>query len=427
MSSVRKVLIGVVISLALAFPAWAIVYIEITSPTLRLYRLAFLWGSPDPSLGSTPKGIIERCLEISYLFEPLPEAEFPRRGFLTPEEIDHGAFKERGAEFVLTASAWTEGPEVVMGFFAYDPVQGVTIGGKRYRGPKGAIDLMAYKLVDDFIELLTGSPGPFSSRIAFVKNRDGFRELWMAYPDGRKARPLVKNWICMSPSWSPDGKRLLFTGFRRMNPDLYLLDLPTGRIDLLSSHPGPNSAGAWSPDGKAIALAMRGEKGELDLYLLRPSEGKAEPLTRTPYVETSPAWAPDGKRIAFVSDRTGSPQIYVLDVPSRTIKPLTRFGSYNCSPSWSPRGDWIAFSGRWQGEFKVFLVRPDGSDLRLVTPYGGNHEDPSFAPDGRHIAFSSDMAGGKDIYITTTQGGGPWALTVTEEEESQPAWSPLLR
>lgn len=427
MSSVRKGLWIVAAIFSLALPTWGIVYIEITSPNLRLYRLAYLWHCPDPSLGGTPDRIIRRCLEISYLFDPIPEANLPQKGFLTPDKVNHQAFKEVGAEFVLSASAWTEGGEVVLGFFAYDPVQGITIGGKRYRGPRAALDLMAYKLVDDFLELLTGSPGPFSSRIAFVKSRDGFRELWMAYPDGRNARPLVREWICMSPSWSPDGKRLLFTGFKRMNPDLYLLDLASGNMKLLSSAPGPNSAAQWSPDGKNIALSMRGEKGELDLYLLDPSSGKATPLTRTPYVETSPSWSPDGKKIAFVSDRTGSPQIYLLDLATKAITPLTRFGSYNCSPRWSPRGDWIAFSGRWEGEFKIFVIRPDGSDLRLVTPYKGNHEDPAFAPNGRHLVFSSDRGGGRDLYITTLQGGGPWAITLTQEDESQPAWSPLLR
>ena len=99
-----------------------------------------------------------------------------------------------------------------------------------------------------------------------------------------------------------------------------------------------------------------------------------------------------------MSDRYGSPQIYVLDLASGAIRRLTRKGSYNQSPDWSPTGERIAFTGRSNGVLNIFTIRPDGSEQRMITSNRHNDEDPSWAPDGRFIAFASDRSGSRRIY-----------------------------
>lgn len=401
----------------------SIVYIEIDSPTQRLYRLAFSIYPKDTGPSGRIERVLKRCLEISHLFELV---DLPSNGNLTPQTIDYASLKRNQVELALSLRVEASGREVLLNSFLFDVVGESLIKSKTYRSSQEGVNLICYKLVDEILELLTGRPGIFCSRIAFIRQIHPYRELWMIYPEGSGEMSLLRQTLCMSPRFSPDGKRLLFTNFKRMNPDLYLLELETGRVNLISSRPGPNSAPSWSPDGKKVVLSLRGTKGSLDLFLLNLNDGSLTPLTQTPYTETSPSFSPDGKSLVYVSDRTGTPQLYLMDLESKKTKPLTQFGTYNADPSWSPKGDWIAFSGRWEGEFKVFIIRPDGSDLRLLTPYKGNHQNPSWAPNGRHLVFSSDMRGPRSLYITTLQKGGPWGLTFPKEGDGQPNWSPLL-
>jgi len=432
LSFARKILFALLLSIfLLPGTSRGIVYIEVDSPQLRLYNLAFPavrpLGPPNPKVAKELEEILERDLTIAHLFYLLPRESFPQGGtFVTPWGIDYPAWKETGAEFLLSVGYEARGGFLSLRFHLFDCVQGRPIGAKRYRGRLANLRPMVHRLMDDMLQMLTGQRGFFSSKIAFISDSSGLKEIYMVDPDGGKWQPLVKNGsINISPSWSPDGKRLLFTCFTRRNPDLYEFHLPTGRVRLLSGRPGPNAAASYSPDGRRIALMMRGREGT-DIFLMPAKGGPPKRITHSPASETSPTWSPDGRKIAFVSDRTGSPQIYVKDLRTGKSSRITFVGSYNCSPAWSPKGNWIAYSGRWEGRFRIFLVRPDGSDLRLITQGPGNHEDPSWAPDGRHIVFSSNARGGYDLYVTTTEGGGPWRITSGKGNETEPAWSPLL-
>ncbi|RLB06780.1 MAG: hypothetical protein DRG50_04710 [Deltaproteobacteria bacterium] len=115
-----------------------------------------------------------------------------------------------------------------------------------------------------------------------------------------------------------------------------------------------------------------------------------------------------------------------MDLTTKKISRLTYEGSYNCSPAWSPKGDKIAFAGQQGGKFHIYTVRPDGAELRKLT-HKGNNEHPTWAPDGRHIAFASNRRGNYDIYIMTEDGGGPWRVTTSRYNETEPVWSPWLK
>lgn len=432
MSFARRTILALFVS-AFFLPGISrgIIYIEVDSPQFRLYNLAFPTvrplGVPDPDVTKELEAILTRNLIIAHLFRLLPRESLPQKeAFVTPWEIDYPAWKETGAEFLLSVGYEVRGTRLSLCFYLFDCVQGHPIGAKRYRGSLAELRPMVHRLMDDLLQMLTGQRGFFSSKIAFISDISGLKEIYVVDPDGGKWQPLVQNGsINISPSWSPDGKRLLFTCFRRRNPDLYEFHLPTGKVRLLSGRPGPNAAASYSPDGRRIALMMRGEEGT-DIFLMPADGGPPRRITRNPANETSPTWSPDGRKIAFVSDRTGSPQIYVKDLNSGKSSRITFVGPYNCSPAWSPKGDWIAYSGRWEGRFRIFLVRPDGSDLRLITQGPGDHEDPSWAPNGRHIVFSSNAHGSYDLYVTTSDGGGPWRITSAKGNETEPAWSPLL-
>ncbi|OGP54009.1 MAG: Tol-Pal system beta propeller repeat protein TolB [Deltaproteobacteria bacterium RBG_13_52_11] len=408
-----------------------IIYIDINSPQIRRFYLAL---PAIKDLGQLPQGMKEeveknltQVLIISDLFYLMEKVKLPQQAvYVTEESVDFGAWGDAGAEFLLSVGLKAEGDAISIEFRLFDVVQGVYIAGKRYRGSQGEMRGMVCKMADEVIQQLTGERGIFQTKIAFVTDRTGNKEIALMDIDGRNEKMVTHSGsINISPAWHPDGRSLLYTCFQRRNPDLYQAFISTGSIALLSAAPGPNATPAWSPDGKRIALMMRG-RDNTEIYLLNPQGKDPLQLTRSWDNKVSPAWSPDGKQIAFVSDRSGNPQIYILDLATRKLRRLTYEGRYNCSPAWSPKGDKIAFAREEEGRFHLYTIRPDGTDVKRLTKEGSN-ENPSWAPNGRHIAFASRMGGSYDIYIMTADGGGPWKVTTSEFNETEPAWSPWLQ
>ena len=418
---------------ALFYPiaGMGIIYIDIDSPHIRKFYLAV----PEiEEVGRVPQGIrreIEQTLTqdliIADLFHLMERDKLPQKGvYVTEATVDFGAWAAVGTEFLLSVGLSVKGDNVSAEFRLFDVVQGVYITGKRYRAPKEGTRLVVHKMADEIVYQLTGEKGIFRTRMLFVSNRTGNKEVYVMDVDGHNQKNVTRNGsINISPAWSRDGKSFLYTCFRRRNPDLYQISLSTGRTTLLSAVTGLNATPAWSPDGKRIAMMMRG-KDNTDIYVLSPRGKNPSKLTRSWANEASPTWSPDGKQIAFVSDRSGSPQIYIVDLATRKARRLTFEGGYNCSPAWSPKGDRIAFAGREGRRFQIYSVRPDGTKLRKLTDKG-NNEHPSWAPNGRHIAFASTRKGNYDIYIMTEDGGGPWRVTTSRGNDTEPAWSPWLK
>ena len=408
-----------------------IIYIDIDSPQIRKFYLALpgvkTFGSIPQQINQEMEETLLHDLTISDLFYLMEREKLPQGGvYITDETVDFKAWEDTGAEFLLSVGLKAQDDKITMEFRLFDVVQGLYIAGKRYRGSQEGLRLMVHRMIDEVIHQLTGERGIFQTKIAFITDRTGNKEISHMDVDGGNVQVVTHNGsINISPAWHPDGKSLLYTCFRRRNPDLYQIFLDTKNAVLLSAANGPNAAPAWSPDGKRIALMMRGD-GNTELCLLNP-DGK-DPLQLTPSWDnkTSPTWSPDGRQIAFVSDRSRGPQIYIMDLATGKIRRLTYQGSYNCSPAWSPKGDRIAFASQEGGVFHIYTIKPDGTDLRRLTREGSN-EHPSWAPNGRHIVYASRRGGNYDIHIVTADGGGPWRVTNTLPNETEPAWSPWLQ
>jgi TolB protein len=418
-------------SLWLPEPGRGIIYIDINSPETRKFYLAL---PAITALGQLPQGMKEEVektttqdLVMADLFYLPERAKLPvPAAYITEENVDFKQWEDAGIEFLLSIGLKAEKDTISIEFRLFDCVQHIYIAGKRYTGSQGEVRVMAHRTIDEVIKQLTGERGIFQTKIAFVTDRTGNKEIALMDVDGHHEKMVTKNGsINISPAWNPDGRSLLYTCFQRRNPDLYQVFLATGSSILLSAAPGLNATAAWSPDGKEIALMMRG-KDNTEIYLLNPQGKDPVQLTRSWDNKTSPSWSPDGKQLAFVSDRSGSPQIYILDLASQKLRRLTYEGGYNCSPAWSPKGDKIAFSRQEENGFHIYTIRPDGSDVRRITREG-NNENPSWAPDGRHIVFSSRRGGDFAIYMTTADGGGPWRVTTSEANETEPTWSPWLQ
>ena len=415
--------------------AKGVIYIDINSPQIRKFYLAVPGvvgiGNTTPEIKKEMEEALAQDLTISDLFYLLEKEKLPHsEGYITEGNVDFKAWEDAGAEFLLSVGLKAEGERISTEFRLFDVAQHIYIAGKRYRGTQDGIRVMVHRMIDEIIRQLTGEQGIFQTKIAFITDGTGNKEISLMDVDGFNTQTVTSNGsINISPAWHPNGKSLLYTCFRRRNPDLYQIFLAAKSDILLSNTPGLNAAPAWSPDGKRIALMMSG--GENTEIFLLDSRGKNPlRLTRSWDNKASPSWSPDGKQIAFVADRSRNPQIYIMDLPTGKIKRLTYQGNYNCSPAWSPKGDKIAFAGQERGVFHIYTIRPDGTGLKKLTREG-NNEYPSWAPNGRHIVFTSKsggrLGGNADLYIMTADGGGPWRVTNSLPNETESAWSPWLQ
>jgi TolB protein len=308
----------------------------------------------------------------------------------------------------------------------YDVATARPVGeAKRYIAEPGLLRAMVHRWVDEIVFRLTGERGIAQSRISYVSVREGgAREIYVMDYDGHgPAMATANRSTNLSPRWSPDGKSIAYTSYRDGNPDLWVVNLETGRRVKLSSEPGLNIAPAWSPDGRWLALAMS-KDGGTNLYLVRQDGSQLRRLTSGTSISVSPTFSPDGRRIAFASDRGGTPQIYVMEADGSNVRRLTFGGDYNVSPRWSPRGERIAFVGRRQGRLHIFTMTPDGSDVRQLTSGNANHEDPTWSPDGRQVAFASNRDGKRAIYAILANGSRVRKLTRDGFESYLPDWSP---
>jgi TolB protein len=299
-----------------------------------------------------------------------------------------------------------------------------SIAVHEYRGPVAQLRKLVHRFADDVVFQFTGEPGVAQTRIAYVAEQEGAKELWVMDYDGANRTPLTADRsIALSPGWSPEGSLILFTSFRGgRSAQIFVVSSSGGRSFLVSGRPGNNIAASYSPDGRGIVCSLS-QDGNSEIYRLDARGTNPVRLTNHPGIDTSPCWAPTGREIAFTSDRTGAPQVYLMDSEGGSLRRLTYDLGYTDSPSWSPKGDRLALVARTGGGFEIYVCRPDGADLRLVAS-GGNNENPRWSPDGRHLVFSSDREGTRALYVSDLDGAPPRRLDTGSAAVRTPAWGP---
>jgi TolB protein len=262
--------------------------------------------------------------------------------------------------------------------------------------------------------------GMASGKVAMVSNRTGRKELYVCDMDGKNVRQITKDRsIVVGPGWTPDGKNIVYTSYKRGYPNVYL----TGRSKPVSSHGGLNASGAVSPNGKSMAIILSRD-GNPELYTKSLRTGSLKRLTKTRKGnEASPTWSPDGKHIAYVSDTSGSPQIYIISKDGGRAQRLTSTGTENVAPDWGKNG-YIVYSSRIGGRYRIVLANPGAKSLRVLETDWADYEDPSWAPDGRHIVCSRTSNYRSSIYLLDTQKDSPVALLTGSVDWYSPACSP---
>jgi TolB protein len=273
-----------------------------------------------------------------------------------------------------------------------------------------------HQFVDDLVETLTGQKGIATSKIGFVSNRTGHKEIYTADYDGANVVQLTRdNAISVNPNLSPDGRRLAYTGYQSGYADIYLVDLGSGARNRIIKYPGTNSGPSISPQGNRIACTMS-KDGNPEIYVTNINGDSPHRLTRARGVESSPSWSPNGGEIVYSSDEQGGPQLYRMSVdggPSHLLS--TGFG-YCTEPNWSPDGKKITFNVRSGGTFQVGVLDLDSGSTRIIANDG---ERPVWGPDSRHVLF----ARGSGVFVIDSVSGRETRIVSDLGRVSEPTWS----
>ncbi len=409
--------------------ACARMYIDINAPTIT--RLPIAVTTPAAGPGSNLNDVqllyntISSALDTSGYFAVLNPAMFiEKKGGLLLGQFNLSDWTDIGAEGLVKMTYDVKGGDAVVKVYLYDVIQGKSLLAKQYSGNVKDVRYIANSISNDIINAFTGHPGLAGSKIAFVSKRTGTEEIDAMDIDGSNRVQLTYNkTINLSPVWSPDGNKLLFTSYMHKNPDLYMLNLLNGNVTAISNRHGLNIGPNFSPDGKELAVSLS-FKGSPEIYLLDLHGRILKQLTNTSGINVSPSFSPDGKQMAFVSNRAGGPQIYTMNTDGSNVQRVTFQGDYNASCNWSPNGKRIVFSGLSKdGTFDIYTVAPDGSGLVRLTENQGDNTSPKWSPDGYYIIFVSTRDAHQQLYVMNANGSNQHRIVSTDYDMSAPCWS----
>ncbi|MGA6924984.1 MAG: DPP IV N-terminal domain-containing protein, partial [Desulfosarcina sp.] len=307
----------------------------------------------------------------------------------------------------------------------FDTVKQKLLVGKRYRGSVDDHRQVALRFCSEVVYAVIGSRGFFDSRIAFVSNGTGSKEIYLCEFDGSNIKRFTHhNSISLFPDWSSDGRWIAYTTYADKRARIRIQHTTENRTASIDK-PGLQVAPAWVPDRFELAASLS-FSGDQEIYMLTGNGKVIKRLTSSVGIDVEPTWSPDGKRLAFVSKRSGNPQVYILDTVSGRVQRLTFEGRYNTQPSWSPKGDRIAYSAMENGAINIFTINPEGGEPIQLTQDQGNNEAPAWSPDGSLIAFSSTREGKSRIYVMTAYGTDQRRLLTLSGEQTNPKWSPNI-
>jgi len=303
--------------------------------------------------------------------------------------------------------------------------------GKQYR--EQATDeyarVIAHRFADEIIFRLGGGiQGIAETKLYYVSNRGGSKEIWQMDYDGANQKQLTHlGSIALSPHISPDNSRVAFSGVTKEGWQILMYSLDLNRLVNFAHFPGDNYSPAWSSDGQNLAFSSS-RTGNTEIYTVTSTGGNLRRLTENKGPDVSPTWNPKtNAQIAWVSGRTGLPQIYTMASDGTNAVRVTDQG-YAVSPSWSPNGQFLTFAwvrhyGAGQpGASDIYVMDVASKQFAQLTHDGGRNDFPSWSPDGRHIVFQSTRTGKVQVWTMLADGSEQRQLT-TSGENSQPDWS----
>jgi TolB protein len=373
--------------------------------------------------------VVANDLQRSGRFAPLDRKDMidrPTQG----DQIRFQDWRYLKSDFIAVGKLIPDGPDrFAAQFELYNVLTGQRLAGEKVSATSNSMRAMAHRIADIIFKQLTGIPGAFSTRIAFISVEGTYPsqryKLIVSDYDGENQQVIATSTEpLMSPSWSPDGQSLAYVSFENKASAIYVQTLRTGERRRVSARAGINGAPAWSPDGSTLAITLSRKDGDVDVYTLQLASQTLTRVTFDPGIDTEPAWSADGRKLYFMSDRAGGPQIYEIDIdqPQRATR-LTFEGSYNARPRLSPDGKRLAVVYLDRGNYRIATVDLASKAVQVLTP-GKQDESPSFAPNGATLIYATQDRGRGVLATVSVDGRVQQKLTASTGDVREPVWSP---
>lgn len=415
-----------------AMPVQAVLEIEVTEGIESAVPIAvvpFALNAGDVRPPEDIAAIVAADLRSTGLFSPVEEGRFPE----TPDSasaVNYQLWRNQGIEDMVLGKldAISEGGYNVE-FQLLDAIYGQQLIGYSIPATRSDLRKAAHKISDLIFEELTGQPGAFSTRIAYISTQtastgEPLYVLQVADYDGYNARTIYSSsQPLLSPAWSPDGEQIAYVSFESERPEIFIQEIAGGNRTRIAGPTRLNSAPAWSPDGSRIALT-RSENGNPDIYILDLASNRLTRMTDYSSIDTEPVWTPDGQWLIFTSDRSGRPQLYRVPVAGGNPERLTFEGNYNAAADISADGSQVAMVHNSGGGYHIAVQDLATGQLRVLTD-GSLDEGPSFAPNGSTILYATTEKGDDVLAAVSEDGQVRQRLRLQEGEVREPVWGPL--
>ena len=336
-------------------------------------------------------------------------------------------WRDRGAKALITGFVQQRSDgRLTVGCYVYDVEKGRELGRIGFLATPKDVRRAAHKCSGLAYKAITGSPGMFDTRIAYVAetgpadarvkriavmDSDGYNHGYVT-PGGTTV---------LTPRLSPKGAHLAYVSFQGGVPQVRVVDLDSNRERPLLPGNGMTFAPRYSPDGSQIVFSMM-LGANSDIYVVNANGGMPRRLTTAPGIDTDPSFSPDGSKIVFESDRAGSQQLYVMNADGSNERRITFTTAAYGSPEWSPDGNLITFTWRFGDTRRIGIIKPDGTGEKVLTN-GPADEGPSWAASSREIVFQRTEANRRPaIYRVNLDGSPPRKMTIPQDG-SDPNWS----
>jgi len=409
-----------------SLPSHAQMSIEITGVGQSLYPIAVMRFKDENKLPISITDIIRQDLARSGYFKNTENGNASENDEGTP---NYKSWSARGADALVVGSIVQKDANLFEIYYKlFDVRKSLSLGGLNLTSSPDNLRAVAHKISDDIIFKLLGERGIFSTRLSYVI-KDGKRfRLVISDADGQNIRnAMASGDPIISPSWSPDGKKVAYVSFEDRKPVIYVHELATGRRIALSNQKGNNSAPGWSPDGKKLAISLS-KDGNTQIYSINSDGSDLQRLTRGRTIDTEPQYSPDGRYIYFTSDRGGQPQIYRMSAEGEQAESAKRVSfkqAFVTSPRISPDGKYLAYIANVGGAFRLYIMNLATGDTQALTD-GSSDESPSFAANGKYVLYSTKLGGKRVLAAVSVDGNSKQVLSIPGSDVRQPSWGPFM-